>query len=122
MIKINVITNSKGGVPVPSGSVLNITPRIVTRKELVDGDVVVKYDVGFDSEIYKSHDNWRSDAKVSPYIVSEMTEYPVGYYAVDVPFTSLNPAALQSIYQQVIENGYGSFPGVGEGNTEIINA
>jgi hypothetical protein len=122
MIKINVVTNSKGGVPVPAGSVLNITPRIITRKELVDDEIVVKYDVGFDSETYKSHADWRADVNILPYIRAEMVEFPIGYYAIDVPFASLNPAALQSIYQDIIENGYADYPGVGEGNTEIINA
>jgi hypothetical protein len=122
MIQINVITNSKGGVPVPSGCVLNITPHIITRKELVDDVVTVKYDVGFDAVIYKSHAEWRSAVNVTPYLMAEMVEFPIGYTVLDVPFASLNPAALQAIYQTVIENGNGQYPGVGVGNTEIVNA
>ena len=122
MIKINVITNSIGGVIVPEGIVLNITPHIVTRKELVDDVVTVKYDVGFDSTIFKTQSDFKSAVNVSPYLLAEMVEFPISYYAKDVPFESLNPTKLQEIYQGIIERGNGEYIGVGLGNTQVIKA
>lgn len=122
MIKINVQTTSKGGAIIPSGSVLNINVHIVTRKELVDDEMVVKYDVGFDSNVYENFTKWRSEVNADVITRGEINQYPVSYYAIDVPLASLSASALQELYKDIIENGVGEYPGVGVGNAEIINA
>lgn len=122
MIKINVATTSKGGANIGTGSVLNINVTIVTRKELVDDEIVVKYDVAFDSNVYENFAKWRSAVNADVITRGEMNEYPVSYYAIDVPLASLSASALQDLYKGIIENGVGSYPGIGVGNAEIISA
>lgn len=122
MVKINVATTSKGGANIGAGSVLNINVHIVTRKEIVDNEIVVKYDVGFDSNVYENFTKWRSEVNADVITRGEMNEYPVSYYAPDVPLASLSASALQEMYKNIIENGIGNYPGIGVGNAEIINA
>jgi hypothetical protein len=122
MIQINVPTTSKGGAQVGAGSVLNINVTIVTRKELVNGDVAVKYDVGFDSNIYESFAKWRSDINSEVIVRGEMVEYPASKYISDVPLASLSAAALQELYKDIIENGDSNHPGIGVGNAIVIPA
>jgi len=122
MIQINVGTTSKGGAQVGAGSVLNINVTIITRKELVNGVVEVKYDVGFDSNIYENFAKWRSAVDSQVIVRGEMVQYPVSKYVYDVPLASLSASALQEMYKDIIENGDSSHPGIGSGNATIISA
>ena len=122
MIQINVATSSKGGAQVGAGSVLNINVNIITRKELVNGTVEVKYDVGFDSNIYENFTKWRSAIDSEVIVRGEMVQYPVSKYVQDVPLASLTATALQEMYKDIIENGDGVYPGIGAGNATIIPA
>jgi hypothetical protein len=122
MIQINVATTSKGGAQVGAGSVLNINVTIITRKEVVNGVVEVKYDVGFDSNIYENFAKWRSEVNSEVIVRGEMVEYPVSKYIQDVPLASLTATALQEMYKDVIENGGAGYPGIGVGNATIIPA
>jgi hypothetical protein len=132
MIKINVQTNSKGGVVVAAGSVLNISPRIITVKERVniaaegeepEYEIQTKFNVVIDTELFKSFESWKSDVNVRPLITNDdMVEYPVVEILKNLPLADLNPAAIQNLYKEVIENGNDRYPGIGVGNAEIINA
>lgn len=122
MIQINVATSSKGGAQVGAGSVLNINVNIITRKELVNGVVEVKYDVGFDSNIYENFAKWRSAIDSEVIVRGEMVQYPVSKYVQDVPLASLTATDLQEMYKDIIENGDGIYPGIGAGNAVIIPA
>lgn len=122
MIQINVPTTSKGGANVGAGSVLNINVTIITRKELVNNVVEVKYDVGFDSNIYENFAKWRSAVDSDVIVRGEMVEYPVSKYVQDVPLASLTASTLQEMYKDIIENGDGIYPGIGVGNAVIIPA
>lgn len=122
MIQINVATASKGGAAVGAGSVLNINVTIITRKELVNDVVEVKYDVGFDSNIYENFAKWRSAVNSEVIVRGEMVQYPVSKYVKDVPLANLSADALHNLYKSIIENGDGSYPGIGAGNATIIPA
>lgn len=122
MIQINVPTTSEGGAAVGAGSVLNINVTIITRKELVNNVVEVKYDVGFDSNIYENFAKWRSAVDSDVIVRGKMVEYPVSKYITDVPLASLTANALQELYKNIIENGDGTYPGIGVGNATIISA
>ncbi len=122
MIQINVPTVSKGGANLGTGSVLNINVNIITRKELVNGVIEVKYDVGFDSNIYENFAKWRSGVNSEVIVRGDMVQYPVSYYLRDVPLASLSADVLQGLYKDIIENGTVEYPGIGVGNATIIPA
>ncbi len=122
MIQINVATASKGGAQVGTGSVLNVNVTIITRKELVNGVVEVKYDVGFDSNIYENFAKWRSGVNSEVIVRGDMVQYPASKYVYDVPLASLSASALQEMYKDIIENGVDGYPGIGSGNATIISA
>ena len=88
----------------------------------MNGVIEVKYDVGFDSNIYENFAKWRSGVNSEVIVRGDMVQYPVSYYLRDVPLASLSADVLQGLYKDIIENGTVEYPGIGVGNATIIPA
>lgn len=117
MIKINATTHTKGGVTISTGSILNVKPHFSERFT----DDSIEYDVAFDVTIYKNMDSYKSSKGKAILVRDEMLEYNIGFTAVNVPLLSLDSiSAILDILREHIENGDANFPGVGQGNTEVV--
>ena len=123
MIKINAITNTKdsngnSALALPTGVLLNITPYPRDRVEDVDGTPTTIYSVSFDVALYKDMAAYDANDVL---INSDMFEYPIGHTVDNVDIQALTSISdLLALYQDVVENGTGDFPGVGSGNTELV--
>jgi len=115
MIQINVATTTRGGLPIPSGSLLNVKPKFI---DYVDENGLTKYDITYDVDIYEDMAEYQAKKiLVRDYVVN----YDIAYVAKDVNIQLLDSvSALLDIYKTVIENGSEGYPGVGVGNTALV--
>lgn len=111
MIQVNATTHTKGGVTISTGSVLDVTPHFITRRNATN--TACEYDVAFDVAIYKNLAEYESG---KPVLVKDyMVEYNIGFTAKNVDIQSLTSVTdLLSLLKTHIEEG------VGVGNTEIV--
>ncbi len=117
MIQINAVTTTKGGLSLPSGVLLNVTPHF--RDNVVDmsGVPTTKYTVSFDVKIYKDMNAYENGEILTR---DEIVEFNIGYIISDIDIQSLSVNVLLGFLATHIENGDSVFPGIGVGNTSIV--
>jgi hypothetical protein len=114
MIQINVVTETKGGLQIPTGILLDV--KVNPMNKVVNGLTV--YNIGYDAKIYKD----MSEYIAGNVLVNEyMKEYNISYLAENVDIQTLDGVdALLDIYRQVIENGSEGYNGTGVGTTALV--
>ena len=119
MIQVNVITNTRdtngnSALPVSTGVLLNITPSFKDRVE----EGLTIYSVYFDAKVYKDMAAYNANDVL---INSDMFEYPIGCRVDNIDIQALTSIdSLLDLYRTIIENGVGTYSGVGVGNTSLI--
>lgn len=119
MIQVNTTLNTKGGLTIGTGSLVNVTPHII---DYVDVNGLTKYDITYDTKIYKDMAAYLSGTVL---VQDEMKEFNVGYIESNVDIQGLNPSAnfvdtILGFLQTHIEQGDYNYIGTGTSSTLIV--
>jgi hypothetical protein len=115
LIQINAPITTIGGLTVPSGSMLRVSPKPVSHVEGVDR--LTRFEMGYDTELFGNLDEYQNK---NPIPQKGILEFNTSFIIEDFPLTlQMSVDDMLEIYKTHIEFGGNGYSGIGEDNAII---
>lgn len=115
LIEINAAITTIGGIIVPSGSILRVSPKPVSY--IIGEDQLTRFEMGYDTKLFGNMDEYQNN---NPIPHKGIREFNTSYIVDPFPVTlSMSFDDMLEVYKIHIELGDGTYLGIGEDNAVI---